>query len=146
MASCNLRNFGPCFGQFREIQLFSRNLPDFVNYNQPLFDGSTLSMISFGVYFDVSLVPMWKIRNSGCFFKIGFKLSSMSVTVAPGNCLTFTNRFWESKLPSIPFNKESPAMQMVPSGHFLGVSLDGRLSSSVTEVTKIGVFQVVFQE
>ena len=37
-------------------------------------------------------------------------------------------------------------MQMVPSGHFLGVSLDGRLSSSVTEVTKIGVFQVVFQE
>ena len=70
----------------------------------------------------------------------------MSVTVAPGNCLTFTNRFWDSKLPSIPFNKESPAMQMVPSGHFLGVSLDGRLSSSVTEVTKIGVFQVVFQE
>ena len=37
-------------------------------------------------------------------------------------------------------------MQMVPSGHLFGVSLDGRLSSSVTAVTEIGVFQVVFQE
>ena len=36
MAFCNLQNFGPCFGQFREIQLFLRNLTDFVNYNKPL--------------------------------------------------------------------------------------------------------------
>ena len=36
MAFCNLQNFGPCFSQFREIQLFSRNLTDFVNYNKPL--------------------------------------------------------------------------------------------------------------
>ena len=35
MASCNLRNFGPCLSQFREIQLFSRNPKDFVNYNKP---------------------------------------------------------------------------------------------------------------
>ena len=35
MASCNSRNFGPCFGQFREIQFFSRNLADVVNYNKP---------------------------------------------------------------------------------------------------------------
>ena len=64
----------------------------------------------------------------------------MSVIVAPGNCLTFTNRFWESKLPSIPFNMESPAMQIVPSDHLFGVSLDGKLSSCVTEVTEIGIF------
>ena len=64
----------------------------------------------------------------------------MSVIVAAGNCLTFINRFWESKLPSIPFNIESPAMQMVPSGHLFGVSLDGRLSPCVTRVTEIGVF------
>ena len=42
-------------------------------------------------------------------------------TYPPG---TFTNHFWESKLPSIPFNIESPAMRMVPSGHLFGVSLD----------------------
>ena len=41
MASCNLRNFGPCFGQFREIQLFSRNLTDFVNYNKPCYNAIT---------------------------------------------------------------------------------------------------------
>ena len=42
----------------------------------------------------------------------------MSVIVAPGNCLTFTNRFWESKLPSTPVNMESPDTQMSPSsGH-----------------------------
>ena len=70
----------------------------------------------------------------------------MSVIVAPGNCLTFTKRFWESKLPSIPFNMESPVMQMIPSGHLFGMSLDGRLSSCVTGVTEIGFFQVVFQE
>ena len=35
MASYNLRNFGPCLSQFREIQLFSRNPKDFVNYNKP---------------------------------------------------------------------------------------------------------------
>ena len=35
MASFNLRNFGPCLSQFREIQLFSRNLTDFVNYDKP---------------------------------------------------------------------------------------------------------------
>ena len=68
----------------------------------------------------------------------------MSVIVAPGNYLTFTNRFWESKLPSIPFNIESPAMQMVPSGHLFAVSLDGRLSSCVTGVTEIGVLSSGF--
>ena len=35
MASCNLRHFGSCLGQFRENQLSSRNLTDFVNYNKP---------------------------------------------------------------------------------------------------------------
>ena len=35
MASCNLRKLGPCLSQFREIQLFSRNLTNFVNYNKP---------------------------------------------------------------------------------------------------------------
>ena len=92
------------------------------------------------------MVPICKIRNSGCLFKIGFKWSYMSVIVAPGNCVTFTNHFCESKLPSIPVNMESPAMQMVPFGHLFGVSLDRRLSSCVTVVTEIGVFQVVFQE
>ena len=87
---------------------------------------------------------MWKIRNSGCFFKLGFKWSYMSVVVAPGNCLTITNRFWESKLPSIPFNMNSPTMQMVPSGHFFRVSLDGRLPSCVTGVKEIGVFSSGF--
>ena len=61
----------------------------------------------------------------------------MSVIVAARNCLTFTNRFWESKLPSVLFNMESPAMQIVPSGYLFGMSLDGRLSSCVTAVTKI---------
>ena len=69
----------------------------------------------------------------------GFKWSYMWVIVAPGNCLVFTNRFWENKLPSIPFNMQSLAMQMVPPGHLFGVSLDGRLSSCVTGVTEIGV-------
>ena len=54
--------------------------------------------------------------------------------------LTFTDHFWESKLPSIAFNMESPAMQVVPSGHLFGMSLDGRLSSCVTGVREIGVF------
>ena len=62
----------------------------------------------------MSLVPMCKIRNSGCPFEIGFKWSYMSVIFAQGNCLTFTNCFWESKLPSIRFNMESPTMLMVP--------------------------------
>ena len=35
MASCNLRNFGPCLSQFGEIELFLRNLTDFVKYNKP---------------------------------------------------------------------------------------------------------------
>ena len=35
MGSCNLRNFEPCFSQFREIQLFSQNLTDIVNYYKP---------------------------------------------------------------------------------------------------------------
>ena len=68
----------------------------------------------------------------------------MSVFVAPRNCLTFTNRFCESKLPSIPVNIESPAMQMVPSGHLFGVSLDGKLFPCVTEVTEIGGFSIGF--
>ena len=68
----------------------------------------------------------------------------MSVIVAPGNCLTLTNRFGKSKLPSISFNMESPAMQVVPSGHLFGVSLEGRLSSSVAEVTEIDVFSSGF--
>ena len=68
----------------------------------------------------------------------------MFIFVASGNCLTFINRFWESKLPSIPFNMESPAMQMVPSGHLFGVLLDGRFSSSVTGVTEIRVFSSGF--
>ena len=38
----------------------------------------------------------------------------------------------------------SPAMQMVPSGHLFRVSLDGRLSSSVTGVTEIDVFSSGF--
>ena len=59
----------------------------------------------------------------------------MSIIVAPENCLTFTKRFWEGKLPSIPFTMASPAMQMVPSGH---------LSSSVTGVTEIDVFSSGF--
>ena len=29
-----MTNFGPCLSQFQEIQLFSRNLTDFVNYNK----------------------------------------------------------------------------------------------------------------
>ena len=87
---------------------------------------------------------MCKIRNSGCFFKSDFKWSYMSVIVAPENYLTFTNRFWKSKLLSIPFNMESPAMQMVSSGHLFEVSLDGRLSSCVTGVTETGVFSSGF--
>ena len=81
---------------------------------------------------------MCKIRNSGCLFKIDFKWSYMSVTVAPGNCLTFTSHLWESKLPSIPFIMESPVMQMVPSGDLLyasGLPSYGRLSYCVTGVT-----------
>ena len=31
-------------------------------------------------------------------------------------------------------------MQVVPSGHLFGMSLDGRLSSCVTGVREIGVF------
>ena len=89
-------------------------------------------------------MPMCKIRNPACLFKIGFKWSYMSVIVAPGNCLTFTNRFWESKLPSILFNMELSAMQMVTSGHLFAVSLDGRLSFCVTGVTEIGVFSSGF--
>ena len=47
----------------------------------------------------------------------------MSVIVAPGSCLTFTNWFWESKLPSTPVNMESPDTQMLPSsGHLFEVS------------------------
>ena len=34
----------------------------------------------------------------------------MSVIVAPRNCLALINRFWESKLPSPPFDMESPAI------------------------------------
>ena len=34
LVSCNLRNFGRCLSQFREIQLFTRNLTDFVHYNK----------------------------------------------------------------------------------------------------------------
>ena len=70
----------------------------------------------------------------------------MSVIVAARNCLTFTNSFWESKLPSILFNMESPAMQIVPSGYLFGVSLDGRLSSCVTAVTKIDDYSSDFSE
>ena len=98
------------------------------------------SRISFEVYFQMSLVPMWKIRHSGCPFEIGFNWSYTSVIFAHGNCLTFTNCFWESKLPSFPFNVESPTMQMVHSGYVFGVSLAGRLPSCVTGVTQIGVF------
>ena len=36
MASCDLRNFGPCRSQLSEIQLFSRNPTDFDNYNEPI--------------------------------------------------------------------------------------------------------------
>ena len=68
-------------------------------------------------------MQMCKIRNSGCLFKILFKWSYMSVIVAPGSCLTFTNWFWESKLPSTPVNMESPDTQMLPSsGHLFEVS------------------------
>ena len=35
MASYNLQNSGPCLSQFREIQIFSRILTDFGNYNKP---------------------------------------------------------------------------------------------------------------
>ena len=85
----------------------------------------------------MSLVPMCRIRNSGCPFEIDFKWSYMSVIFAHGNCLTFTNCFWESKLPPFPFNMESPTMQMVRSGYLFGVSLAGRLPSCVTGVTEI---------
>ena len=78
---------------------------------------------------------MCKIRNSGLLFKTGFKWSYISVIVAPRNCLTLTNCFWESKLPYIPFNMESPAMQMIPSSHLFGVSLDGKSTFCVTAVT-----------
>ena len=100
-----------------------------------LFNANTLSRISFGIYCEMSLVPMCKIRNSGCPFETGFKWSYMSVIFAHGNCLTFVYCFWESKLPSIRFNLESPTMQMVRSGNLFGVSLAGRLSSCVTGVT-----------
>ena len=79
-----------------------------------------------------------KIRNSGCLFKIGVIWPSMSVIVVPGMCLTYTNHFWGSKLPSSAFNMEFPAMQMLPSRHLLylsGQSLNGRLSCCVTRVT-----------
>ena len=89
-------------------------------------------------------MPVCKMRNFGCLFKIGFKWSYMSVIAAPENCLTFTNCFWESKLPSIPFNMESPTMQMVPSGHLFGLSIDRKLSSCMTGVTDIGVFSSGF--
>ena len=62
----------------------------------------------------------------------------MSVIIVPGNCLTFTNHLWGSKLPSISFNMEFPAMQMLHSGHLLytsGLPLDGRLSYRVIRVT-----------
>ena len=36
MASCNLRNFGPCLSLFREIRHFQGNVTDLVNYNKPL--------------------------------------------------------------------------------------------------------------
>ena len=50
-----------------------------------------------------------QIRNSGCLFKIGFKWLYISATVAFGNFLTFTNRFWETKRLSVTFTTESPA-------------------------------------
>ena len=37
IAASNLQNFGPCLSQFREIQLFSRNLTDFVNVNESVY-------------------------------------------------------------------------------------------------------------
>ena len=46
MASCNLRNFGPCLSQFREIQLFPGNLMDFINYNKPLLIRMWYSVIA----------------------------------------------------------------------------------------------------
>ena len=64
----------------------------------------------------------------------------MSVIVAPGNCLTFTNSFWD--LFHLIWSHLLPGM--VPSGYLFGVSLDGRLSSSLTGVTEIGVFSSGF--
>ena len=81
---------------------------------------------------------MCKIRKSGYLSNTGFKWSHMSVIVAPGNFLTFTNHFWESKLLSIPFKLESPVMQMVHSAHTLytsSLSSDGRLFYCMTGVT-----------
>ena len=62
-------------------------------------------------------------------------MDTVSVIVASGNRLTFTNCFWESKLLSVPFNMQSPAMQMLPSGNLFGLSSDERLSFFVPEVT-----------
>ena len=62
-------------------------------------------------------------------------MDTISVIVVSENRLIFTNRFWECKLPSISFNMQSPAMQMVPSGHLFGLSSDDRLSFFVPGVT-----------
>ena len=72
----------------------------------------------------------------------------MPVIVAPGNCLTFTNRFLENKLSSVTFNIKSPAMQMLPSGHLFGVLLDGRLSSCAFQNVFSGIasfFRLLFR-
>ena len=56
MASCNLRNFGPCLNQFREIQLFSWNLTDFVHYNKP-FHMKTKTLADFQICINGPLNP-----------------------------------------------------------------------------------------
>ena len=76
-----------------------------------------LSSISFGERLMASLVPTCKMMYSGLCRKIGFILSCMSLTLAPGNLFTLTLRFWDSRPGCRPKTIESPAMQIVPFGH-----------------------------
>ena len=66
----------------------------FVSPFDPFLSSKILSTISFGGRFKASLVPTCKMIYSGLCRKIGFLLSSMSLTLAPEKLLTLTLRFW----------------------------------------------------
>ena len=88
-----------------------------------------LSRISFGGSFKAWLVPTCKIMYSGLRRKIGFILSCMFLTLAPEKLFTLTLCFWDSRPGCKPETTESPAMHIVPFGHWQSsLLLDATLS------------------
>ena len=76
---------------------------------------------------------------SGLCRKIGFILSCMSVTLAPGKVFTLTLRFRNSRHGCRPERIESPAMEIVPVGHRpFSLLLDVTLSFLSISMMQIG--------